>query len=192
MSRYWNSTYTCDNCGTEFKATRSDAKFCSPKCRKQVSLERMRLRRIAETTLNNIKLLKAYAENDLFGEESRAALLEIRDSVKFTDSVRAAAEGSPRAAAATANVQRSQGTTTIDGGKSVTTGADTSNAVQPDVKSLKDEIDILYSRFASLHSSYLELSDLPERLHYFNDYTKRLAQRIDELEEATDWSKVRS
>ena len=60
--RYKWNTVICRQCGTEFKASRSDAKLCSPGCRKTASREQIR-RRAAEKRLGT--KLEPVAQNTL-------------------------------------------------------------------------------------------------------------------------------
>lgn len=153
MSNWYKSTHYCANCGDEFKATRSDAAYCSPKCRKQVSLERQKMRRLIDVILTNISTLQIYAENDMFTKEANAGLNEISNLFNFTDTPGAAAAASGSRLPGAASVQASMGTDQSSSGKSVATGADTSNAVQLDVKSLQYDIRELTKRVNELENA---------------------------------------
>lgn len=153
MSAYYRSKRACVRCGNEFNASRSDAKYCSPACRKQASLQRQRIRSFCETTITNVKLLLQYSKQPDFTWDTKAALAEISKLIEFTDTRLAAAAGSRDLDAAISKVNDIRGTDESSSGKSVTAGTDTSSAVQPDVKSLKWDIQELKKRIDDLENA---------------------------------------
>jgi len=61
---YWHTKKRCAICGMEFEASRSDATFCSPNCRKVASRQKQALDRTYERAVEAIRSLEAYIASD--------------------------------------------------------------------------------------------------------------------------------
>lgn len=84
---------TCDQCGHTFYASRHDAKFCSPICRKAASRRKEQMKRMADHAISQINSIKRYAEKfeglDIFGS---VQLDRIREALSVTPAVRTHSE----------------------------------------------------------------------------------------------------
>lgn len=85
MSSRWQSPRTCQQCGQPFKSSRRDAKYCSPKCRKQVNLTKKKIDDLGRQVLASIHVLDDYCEQETFSEQAAEILGQIRRSLDFTD-----------------------------------------------------------------------------------------------------------
>lgn len=56
--QYWYRKFICVICGDEFRATRGDAKTCSPACRKRLSRHAENRENTVQSVLANIQWLK--------------------------------------------------------------------------------------------------------------------------------------
>lgn len=54
----------CVICGTEFEASRGDARFCSPNCRKTASRQRDQLEKTYERAKEAVRSLEAYIDTN--------------------------------------------------------------------------------------------------------------------------------
>lgn len=66
---YYNYTMTCEQCGATFRAQRSDAKYCSPNCRKAASRRKESIERTGNRIIQDLSSLNRDREKypDLAG-----------------------------------------------------------------------------------------------------------------------------
>lgn len=139
----WLQKKKCRHCGAVFGATRGDAKYCSSRCRKQMSLAGQRLLNIHRATLNNIHALLEYKDHPELGDDIAAALGEIFDLIHFTDKLWAAPAGAENACTATESIPGAVGQIDPSKGVSVPEPPDTSTQLNLSVKSLESRIETI-------------------------------------------------
>jgi predicted nucleic acid-binding Zn ribbon protein len=64
MTYYYSSKRPCSICGTEFKASRSDAQFCSANCRKVASRQKQALEKTYRRAAEALRSLEEYIKTD--------------------------------------------------------------------------------------------------------------------------------
>ncbi len=160
----WQQALTCCVCGVSFHAGRRDARYCSAKCRKQMSLEGKRILGIHQAAVAQVKALLGCLEHPYFSADVRLGLGEIFDLVKFTDNRAAAApaaSGQPRSApgeaGAALSVPGAEGTDQPIEGRSVPTGGETLNELVLSVKTLTQDVSSLHRRLDGFEAVLEEL-----------------------------------
>ena len=73
---WWRSKPLCAICKKEFEASRSDATFCSPNCRKAGSRQKQALDKTYERAHEALRSLEAYIQTDHRLKSDALALIE--------------------------------------------------------------------------------------------------------------------